>query len=420
MKINNLVKVAATGKVDNQFVGIKINNNQIEFHYPETYVLADNDDDLRKDILNILRTVSLAKTKSSDMSSYNTKHANTNVFPLGAYLWIISDYLTYGRYENREKVYERGARGKINWKKTMHSNPAISNGNVIYTEIISEKKSQTDNLLTEIYNFCVKKSVDSIGWLYGVTFDTNGIDYYRLFNEKLYINAINTEMTHTFDDGKRIRLQNMKNVILGLDEDIINTREVIYGVDSYDYVYERMVDSMFSKVDNIKEFYPSATWELEVENNVPINSSNLRPDTILIQKEVVDGKEVKKVYILDAKYYRYGTTFKVGDIPETTSIQKQITYGEYVKRMKKGEFERVYSAFIMPYSKAINIHKDRFNNDIEFIGTATAKWIDSKGETNRKIAGILVDTNFLVNNYIKKNPDNYDAIIRMIEDNIKE
>ena len=113
-------------------------------------------------------------------------------------------------------------------------------------------------------------------------------------------------------------------------------------------------------------------------------------------------------------------TFKVGDIPETTSIQKQITYGEYVKRMKKGEFERVYSAFIMPYSKAINIHKDRFNNDIEFIGTATAKWIDSKGETNRKIAGILVDTNFLVNNYIKKNPDNYDAIIRMIEDNIKE
>ena len=36
-----------------------------------------------------------------------------------------------------------------------------------------------------------------------------------------------------------------------------------------------------------------------------------------------------KVYILDAKYYRYGTTFFAGDMPETTSIQKQITYGEY-------------------------------------------------------------------------------------------
>ena len=190
MKINNLVKVAATGKVDNQFVGIRINNNQIEFHYPETYKLSDNDDELRKDIINILRTISLAKTLSSDMSSYNTKHTTDNVFPLGAYLWIISDYLTYGRYENREKVYQRGAKGKINWKRTMHSNPAISNGNVVYTEIISEKKSQTDNLLTEIYNFCVKKSVDSIGWLYGVTFDTNGVDYYRLFNEKKYINNL--------------------------------------------------------------------------------------------------------------------------------------------------------------------------------------------------------------------------------------
>ena len=412
MKINNLVKVAATGKVDNQFVGIKINNNQIQFHYPETYVLADNDDGLRKDILNILRTISLAKTRSSDMSSYNTKHNVENVFPLGAYLWIISDYLTYGRYENREKVYQKGARGKINWKKTMHSNPAISNGNIVYTEIVSERKSQIDNLMTEIYNFCVKKSIDSIGWLYGLTFDTNGIDYYRLFNEKLYINAINTEMTHTFDDGKRIRLQNMKNVIIGLDEDIINTREVIYGVDSYDYVYEKMVDAMFSKVDNIKEFYPNATWELIVENNKPLDSSNLRPDTILI-----DGKNV---YILDAKYYRYGTTFKVGDIPETTSIQKQITYGEYVKKVKKGEYDKVYSAFIMPYSKEINSHKELFNKDIEFVGMATAKWFDEKDkETNRRIAGILVDTNFLINNYLKKDPDNYSAIIKIIEENIK-
>ena len=36
MAIKNLVKIPASGKVDNQFVGIKISNNQIEFHYPET------------------------------------------------------------------------------------------------------------------------------------------------------------------------------------------------------------------------------------------------------------------------------------------------------------------------------------------------------------------------------------------------
>lgn len=318
MEIRNLLKIPATGKQDNQFVGIKIVNNQIEFHYPETYQLSEDDEGLRKDILTVLRSVSLAKTKASDLSSYNTRHTYGYVFPLGAFLWIISDYITYGRYENREKIYDRGVRGKINWKRTMHSNPIISGGNVIYTNIVSEKKTQKDNLLTEIYYFCVQKAIDAVGWLYGISFDSDGVDYYKLFNEKKYLVALNTELSHTFDDQKKIRLQNMKSIIMGLDDDMINTRDMVYGVDSYDYVYERMVDSLFSRVDNIREFYPNATWDMVLESG-PVNSSNLRPDTILIKDN--------KVYILDAKYYRYGTTFKTSDMPETTSVQKQITYG---------------------------------------------------------------------------------------------
>lgn len=415
MEIRNLTKIAATGKLDNQFVGIKIFNNKIEFHYPETYHLSDNDDGLRKDIIAILRTVSLAKIKTSDMSSYNTGHNNGYEFPIGAFLWIINDYLTYGRYENREKIYEHGFKGKVNWKRTMCSNPVVSNGNVIYTDIISEKKSQKDNLLTEIYFFCVQKAVDSIGWLYGITFDSDGIDYYRLFNGKKYLSAINTELSHTFDDHKKIRLQNMRNIIVGLDDNMINTREVIYGVDSYDYVYERMIDTMFSNVDNIREFYPNAEWDLVLRTD-PVKSTNLRPDTIIIRTDPDTGK--KFVYIIDAKYYRYGTTFNSGDMPETTSIQKQITYGEYIKASKQGQYENVYSAFILPYSKETNIHKDRFNHDFEFVGIGRARWFtedETEEAANRRIAAILIDTKFLINNWVRKNEDNIDDLIRLIE-----
>ena len=409
MEIKNLLMIPATGKQGNQFIGIKIFDNQIEFHYPETYQLSDNDEGLRKDIITILRSVSLAKTKTSDSSSYNTQFSNSYVFPLGAYLWLINDYLTYGRYENREKVFERGVKGKINWKHTMHSNPIISSGNIIYTEIISEKKTQIDNLITEIYYYCVQRATDSIGWLYGVSFDSKGIDYYRLFNYKKYLNAINTEISHTFDDQKKIRLQHMKSVILGLDEDMVNTRDIIYGVDTYDYVFERMVDYMFSKVDNIKEFYPNATWDLVMEKGT-VNSSNLRPDTVLIKDN--------KVYILDAKYYRYGTTFKVGDMPETTSIQKQITYGEYVKKVKAGIYDDVYSAFVLPYSKGNNIHKNRFNNNLEFVGIAKATWYDSDNVNNRNVVAVLIDTKFLITNWIRKNEDNINSIINLIEKNV--
>lgn len=409
MEIRNLKKIAATGRLDNQFVGIRIFNNQIEFHYPETYKLADDDDGLRKDILAVLRTVSLAKTKTSDMSSYNTQHRNRDVFPLGSYLWLINDYLTYGRYENREKTYERGIRGRVNWKKTMHSDPIISGGSVIYSNFISEKKSQVDNLLTEIYFFCVQRAVDAIGWLYGIVFDPNGIDYYRLFNEKKYLAAINTELTHTFDDQKKIRLNNMKNVITGLDDDMINTREIIYGVDSYEYVYERMVDAMFSKVDDIRDFYPNATWDLVVERSI-VDSSNLRPDTVLIKNN--------KVYILDAKYYRYGTTFNPADMPETTSIQKQITYGEYVKKVKAGQYDDVYSAFVLPYSKTQNRHADLFNEDMEVAGIGQATWLDAAGNNSRKIVAILLDTRFLISNWISRNEDNIDGIVSLIEQSL--
>lgn len=414
MKIANLEKIPATGELNNQFIGVKISNNKIEFHYPETYQLSSTDDELRRDILAILRTISLAKTLTSNLSYYNSKFNSNDVFPMGAYLWIINDFLTYGRYENREKVYQRGARGKIDWKKTLHTTPAISNGNIIYTDIISEKKSQVDNLLTEIYFFCAKRSIEAIGWLYGLEFDANGIDYEKIFNKKLYLSTINTELSHTYDDTKKTRLQHMKNVITGLDEEVVQTREIVYGVDSYDYVYERMVDSMFSNITNIKDFYPTAEWDLIVEEN-PKESSKLRPDTVLEQRKD-NGR--KNLYILDAKYYRYGTTFLTKHIPETTSIQKQITYGEYVKMMKAGKYDEIFSAFVMPYSKTENIYKDRFNRNIEFVGIARAKWIDSKGETSRNIAGILIDTKFLINNWVRKNQDNIDAIVTAIEQNV--
>ena len=411
--IANLKLVPASGQIDNQFIGIKINQNIIEFHYPETYELKTDDDKiLRQELVSILRTVSLAKTTSIDKSSYNTSYKDHYVFPIKSFLWIINDYLTYGRYENIEKKYEIGIKGKINWKKTMHSNPIISDGNIIYTEIVSERKNHIDNLLTEIYFFCVKKAIDSIGWLYNIKFDSDGKDYSKLFNEKKYINAINDELYHSFDDNKKIRLNNMKNIILGLDEKMIDSRELVFGVDSYDYVFEKMIDSMFSRLngENKKVFNPNANWDLVLLPE-PIESTNLRPDTILIK----DGD----VYILDAKYYRYGTTFRNKDLPETTSIQKQITYGEYVKQAQQGKYNNVYSAFIMPYNRKSNINHDKLHENMEFIGIATAKWFDKDDkEKNRKIAGILIDTKFLIDNWARNNDSTVNDLITIIHEKV--
>ena len=394
MKSNtSYIVIPASERKGEDFVGIRINDNTVEFHYPETYHLADDEKMQRKDIVKILRTLKLAKTGKPE-SKYHTEYDDDDGFPLSAYLWIINDYLKYGRYENRETKYCQNGAGKINWKRTMQAQPIISNGSIIYSELITERKVHRDDIITEIYNFCVKKSVDSVGWLYGISFDDEGIDYYRLFNKKRYLTAVNKELSHAFLDTKRRRLQQMKNIITGLDDTLQSTRELTYGVFGYDHVFECMVDRMFSTETNISDFYPAAGYELIMPPQ-KCSTVPLRPDTIL-----TNGRTA---YILDSKYYRYGITFDPSHLPDTTSIQKQITYGDYIKIAKAGDFDTVYNAFILPYSKKDNPHRDVFSDDVVFAGYAHAEW--SVEYPHSKIAIFLIDTTFLIDHWAKHNKD---------------
>ena len=207
----------------------------------------------------------------------------------------------------------------------------------------------------------------------------------------------------------------MKDILTGLDDEMISTREMTYGVDSYDYVYERMIDSIFSNIDDIRKFYPSASVYLKLENRVT-DSSYLRPDTIIIDGEKND------MYIIDAKNYRYGTTFDPRDLPETASIQKQVTYGEYIKKMQEStEFipGNIYSAFVMPYSKTRNRYHDVLNKDIEYVATSYTKWYEDDGSKNRRILNLLIDMKYLVDHFNQKNNiENINKLITQIKENI--
>ena len=63
-----------------------------------------------------------------------------------------------------------------------------------------------------------------------------------------------------------------------------------------------------------------------------------------------------KYYVLDAKYYRYGIAPVLGTsaLPQSSDINKQITYGQFVKNRKTPDGVQVFNAFIMPYNRAKN------------------------------------------------------------------
>lgn len=384
-----------TNKVVDSFVGIKIRNNCIDFYYPETFHFDEStESSKRNDILSVLQTISIAKTHTDSKFKIESSFANNEALPLLSYLWIIKDYLRNGFYINREKVLKKNQHGKVDWKRTINGQPIISKGNVIYSDIVVSIKNELDDILTEIHRCCVKISLNFLGWLFGIknaTFINT-----RAFTKEIkaiYIDALKKELSQTFDDLKKERITHMLSIVEGLS-DKQSTDEFVYGVDSYAYIFERMINYIFGNMD-VSQFNPSAYWCLSLDCYRPFQSTDLRPDTILVYD--------KTAYVLDSKFYRYGHTFDKKDLPETSSIQKQITYGDFIKTQKFGnEIIGVRSAFILPYDKDYERNPRNLKANLEYIGYSKTNYRDGL-ESHEVIHTFLIDLKYVIETWSSKN-----------------
>ena len=135
----------------------------------------------------------------------------------------------------------------------------------------------------------------------------------------------------------------------------------------------------------------------------------MRPDTIFINDN--------NFYILDSKYYKYGVTGFNKDLPGTDSIQKQVTYGEFVNinfNLDK-QYSNIYNAFIIPYNKEENIFNT--NEQVHYCGYAKCNWelnnIFDKKFLN--IAVILLDTKTIIDAYFETNKDIKEWLVNEIK-----
>ncbi len=411
MKIN-LIK--STNEIDNDFVGLKVKGNDISFFYPEFYSFNDLDyidtkdiKEYRDDILSILNSIILTKKNDDEFNEIYIESKNITDESLKTYIWIIKDYLNNGFYKSFDKSNKINEKGKINWKKTLDRNPIITKSNkVIYDKLIVNKNISIDSILVEIHKYVLKKSLDVLGWLFNL--DSSFI-HVKNINEELkdkYINVLSIELLNTFNDSKRIRLNNFLTVLKGLDSSLINN-DYIYGTNTYYYVFEKMINSMFSNISSIKDFYPSGSYLLKLENK-EFKSSNLRPDTIFIKD--------KCIYIIDSKYYRYDITKTINDLPSTSSIIKQLGYSSFIKENKK-EYKdyNIFNIFLLP-SKSLN------KEILKYVGFAKSNIIsESKinDETFYKIHTILIDLKYVVkifNKSISNKINVRDELINLINE----
>ncbi len=393
-----------------EFVGIKIEKDCVKLYVPAVFREHKNFRLTNKDLLKFLSSISLAKT--IDYTDIKTgKNMSGVIWPIDSYLWIIKDYIENGYYYSYQKVDSKNFSGKINWKKTMRTIPIYSNGNIIYDKLITSKMIASNDIVSQIYKICLKQAVSRIGWAFNFQLIVDAYQQ-KTKNEMVYI--INKELFSTFDDIKRLRFKHMLRILEGIEKNNALTNYHTYGIDNYYYVFEIMIDMFFKGLKNKekRKYNPYGEWHiLGYEKK---RSSSLRPDTVHI-------KNGNNVIVIDAKMYLFGVTHCVKDLPNTESIQKQLTYGDYLYyTIFKDMDVRIYNVFILPYNKEINTFKNDhkikkfFDGNLVYIGYAKSSWREEQ-QTYDKIYTFLIDYNFLLNNYTKDLDKYIDKIFEIVQ-----
>lgn len=383
------------------FVGIKCESGKLKIYLPVGFNVNDDDSILRKELLFLLNAIKYASEKkmSDDVESIDVQSNNIQNFPISSYLYVISDFFKRGYYKEREVIYSKNKRGKIHWGKTIKNvRPFINNNDAHYLNFIVRKSPLSENeLITLIHEYCVYESFLKIGWLYSLRLPKKP----RIkFNKALFINTLNKKYSNSFVEDNKVLFRHLMNIVKSSGDEL-ERRNYIFGTNRFEYVWELLIDDVFG-IRNKSEYFPNTKWNL-IESPSNYKNSSLEPDTIMILHN--------KIYILDAKYYKFGMTRSHLDLPGSSSINKQITYGEYVSQLNTFLDKNIYNAFLMPFSK------DDWDcsRPFKYIGEASSEWKSNKLRYEQ-IKGILVDTNYLLKAFSLKDNSAIIQLSQLIED----
>lgn len=372
-----------TNRETDTFVGIKCDNGEYSIHFPLGFHISEKDSDVRKDVLLLMNTIrKTTNKKESELYSQGYKYDYVR-FPFQAYLSVIYDFYDRGYYREWEITYNQSKRGKIDWNRTIkRQNPTIQNGEAFYLDFITKKNAINENeLITLVHEYLVFDSFQKIGWLF--TDKLPKIPQIK-YNYKLFKTTILDKLQHTFNDKNRLLFKSLL-AIIEYQGDENPDCDYKYGTYRFEYVWEKMIDSTFG-VENKDKYFPRTRWKLSDE----FENVCLEPDSVMVIND--------KIYILDAKYYKYGQTKSPWDLPGSSSINKQITYGEYVAENKKfdeihGKDRVVYNAFIMPFDSVENLWKSP--STCMNIGEAISDW-KTGDKIYEHVQGILLDVKSLM------------------------
>ncbi len=379
------------------FVGVKADANGAVIYFPIGYRLPESDNDLRMDVHNLFGVLADFMKEEALIDASKFESSQTVDFPIHAYLKIITSFLRTGRYYiETDSMYKTDSKGKADWAKTLRRQTALiqKSGSLVFPKMTVRTSTPNANKqITQIHRYCVYEAFDKLGWLY-TPYMPEEPGVHPSIEESIYI--LNKKLANTNDDVDSELFSSMLRILTYLDDKPVD-RQYFFGTNYFHLVWEKMIDRAFGIEDKDK-YFPKTRWLLDYGSVK--HKRALQPDTIMIYNS--------KIYVLDAKFYRYGCTANPEHLPNGQDINKQITYAEYIEKSKKINEKNIYNAFVMPFNKERHLFSklndngdktDIIDNDIGLIGEAVGDW-KSNPKNYERVQGIVLDTRFLMYNYM--------------------
>ncbi len=380
-----------TNEDGDSFVGVKADTTDMMIYFPIGYQLPDDDDDLRVDIHNLFGVLAAFMKEDKVIEATKFEAPQTVDFPMHAYLKVIRHFLRTGRYYvETDPQYKTDTKGKPSWPRTVREQMALiqKNGSLVFTNMTVRSVTPNANKqITQIHRYCVYEAFDKLGTVY-VPYMPEEPGPHPSIKESIYI--LTKKLASTHNDTEQELFNAMRDMLIYEDEQG-DEKQYFFGTDHFENVWERMIDKAFG-IEDKEKYFPRTRWLLDYGSDK--EKTPLYPDSIMIYGD--------KYYVLDAKCYRYGWSGNPDHLPNGPDINKQITYGEYIERTRSIPNERLFNAFIMPYNKKDNLF--RMSDNVGNIGEAIGDWkfnaSNPKMKNYERIQGIVVDTRYLMYNYI--------------------
>lgn len=396
------------GDTSDLFVGMRVEDGVPKVVFPRGYRLSEDNKGCRQDALRLLTILEKLSDKRDGIQIDAGMICPTDL-PLSSYLFILYDYLRNGYYSEREILHRRSYRGKIDWKRTIQKErPWINNGKLAYLNFsVQEQKINTRNNLTLIHKYCVFHVFSILGWLFTPNFMPERAQL--PYSVKVCSSILREALNETNQDYKQQLFRSMLNILLKgrWNADLKNFS---VGVEHFEHVWEKLVDSAFGNLDT-HLLNPRTTWLIKRSGSFEV----YKPESLKIDTAMLFDN---KLFILDAKYYKYGINKSQSSLPGSSDISKQIIYAKYAHEQLSSinsriPYDDVFNAFIMPYQS-----HDQSLAKCDCV--ATGDWIVYGANTPNLayILGVCVDTRWLMQQYSRRNCNNVEALAELIQNTL--